>query len=142
MTLPWQVWTSVLPVMVIPPKPRHFNRHSARVESCLEAVMLPCWTPNPLPPIMKIENEFRLVLEHNVRPLCNSPPLTESTPHPPCLAMAGILWQHNVRTTSTRLDKMWTVSYCLDSDPNSLGMEQLLLQLSCVPGSVSQGICD
>ena len=98
----------------VPYKPWQFHV-SGRVRSWLEVGNLPSSTPNPLPPIMNIEHEFRHVWEHNVRRLGDSPPLTQSTPYPPCQAMVGVQWQHNVRTTSTQLSNMATASCCLGS---------------------------
>ena len=65
------------------------NDDTSNGDHGLRLVTLPSSTPNPLPPIMKIENEFRLVWARNVRPLCHSPLLTESAPYPPCLAFYG-----------------------------------------------------
>ena len=121
----------------------------------------PVWCQNPLSPIMKMKNEFSLIWKQNVRLLCDSPPLTESTPYPPCLVMVGIQWQHNVWTmtsswtTCRQFVTVWIVTqtpvawkscccswvafwvWSLKADELHSGFG-LSKQMSCILGLVSQ----
>ena len=76
---------------------------SDRVRSLLEAGDAPQFDAKPFAAHHENREQISTRLRTNARPLCERPPLTNSTPCASCLVMLGIQWQRNVRTKSRHL---------------------------------------